>query len=64
MFKRVLATILSVTVAVTPATAIQAAHKGYLYPAAGYVTSQENDLVSVELADDIIMDALNASVTK
>lgn len=97
MFKRVLATILSVTVAVTPATAIQAAHKGYLYPAAGYVTSQENDLVSVELAsgeifqffadpgdyekgdlcamiidsngtsevyDDIIMDAVNASVTK
>lgn len=67
------------------------------YPAAGYVTSQENDLVSVELAsgeifqffadpgdyekgdlcamiidsngttemyDDIIMDAVNASVTK
>lgn len=97
MFKRVLATILSVTVAVTPATAIQAAHKGHLYPVAGYVTSQENDLVSVELAsgeifqffadpgdyekgdlcamiidsngtsevyDDIIMDAVNASVTK
>lgn len=36
MLKRVLATVLSAVMAITPATAIQAkAHKSHLYPAAG-----------------------------
>lgn len=93
MLKRVLATVLAAAMATTPTAQIGSNY----YPAAGYVTNQENDFVSVELAsgeifqffadpgdyekgdlcamiidsngttevyDDIIIDAVNASITK
>lgn len=58
MLKRVLATILSVAVAVTPATSIQAAHKGHLYLAAGTVraTYKEGSVVSVKLKNGVIFE--------
>lgn len=52
MLKRVLATVLSAVMAITPATAIQAkAHKSHLYPAAGIVraTYKKSSVVSVKL---------------
>lgn len=91
MLKRALATVLAAAMATTPT----AQTRSNYYPVAGYVTSQENDLVSVELAsgeifqlfadpgdyekgdlcamiidnngttevyDDIIIDAVNASI--
>lgn len=51
MLKRVLATVLSAVMAITPATAIQAkAHKSHLYPAAGIVraTYKKSSVVSMD----------------
>lgn len=93
MLKRVLATVLAAAMTTTPT-----AQTGLnYYPAAGYVTNQENDLVSVKISsgeifqffanpgdyekgdlcamiidsngttevyDDIIIDAVNASIAK
>ena len=47
MFKRVLATVLSAVMAITPATAIQAkAHKSHLYPAAGIVRAAARNIAN------------------
>lgn len=59
MLKRVLATILSVAMVVTPSTAIQAkAHKSHLYPAAGIVraTYKKSSVVSVKLKNGVIFE--------
>lgn len=95
LLKGLFALVLAGAMAATPTTAAQTGSN--YYPAVGYVTSQENDLVSVELAsgeifqffadpgdyekgdlcamiidsngttevyDDIIIDAVNASIAK
>lgn len=59
MLKRVLATVLSAVMAITPATAIQAkAHKSHLYPAAGIVraTYKKSSVVSVKLKNGVIFE--------
>lgn len=59
MLKRVLATVLSAVMAITPTTAIQAkAHKSHLYPAAGIVraTYKKSSVVSVKLKNGVIFE--------
>ena len=59
MLKRVLATVLTVTMAITPATATQAkVHKSHLYPAAGIVraTYEKSSVVSVKLKNGVIFE--------
>lgn len=59
MLKRVLVTVLTVTMAITPATAIQAkSYKNHLYPAAGTVraTYKEGSVVSVKLKNGVIFE--------
>lgn len=59
MLKKVLATVLAATMAVTPSTAIQAkAHKSHLYPAAGTVraTYKKSSVVSVKLKNGVIFE--------